>query len=858
MKRANMMLRWIAGMLAVIMILTMAVFIFRGQSAQKPAASESSASTSQTSASSTTGSTATTGTTTSQPTAVTTSETTRATTADPLARRMQALESLIVNPFEDPLAGLNEQLQLEQIDFSNRYFRPVWRPKLTLYASTSPGQPDNLPSQDTPVEKEPYAGPARTLYSSAPYAAVIPDSDNQVHWFAISLTEDVAAQTTKILWQVSLLPFNGSAGTGGPVTGLLLSGELDRSAREFSIDFAKVSLAEKRLKPSSGGGSFTSILPNLPNTIIFSSDQHLRQYYVRAFPVGSRGRSIGDTGSGLPVLYGQPVTRQTAPVAADKFQLLSTRFQGKPTYNGEFPNSLDNDDVRAISTAEGKVYYVQPEGYDSRTTTLVLQVSREPYPVSLGNWASPAGLVYEQRLHHGEELFTKLGQPRNPLPVDFSLFAPQDSELPAKEALPYYIRFVALAPGPSAGTATVLQTSKTLQINYGLPQPSTTKFLPEIKISANLPQITKVSYTPVDFETPGWYYRYIVFRQPTITEVFGPMVPSDDLVPNLAVGTKIDFTPQPEADKSWWEEAWEAISDFFTKIADFFASLVNWVSDTYAGLKEKLIDFVVSKMTFLSEAWQEKLKEALRYTIDYGLASIGLPPSLPNFNQLTGLGVDYLATVAMEKAGIPASEIITNGVADLAGAIRDSADESAQTASPNPMGWNFIKLDPDCLYTPAYVLIKIQNPSSVPTPEGYLSGSVDRVLDTQTELADPDKMTMYAKFGGNCYYSLFKPVAGQKVPSLAPGQTLVIPVFLEEYVGLPYYTNGPVADRDDFKRLYWGFGSFEFNFTISYQLPNPGEAAKKQPNYQQDAIYSYQSIASSISYKGEPYKSWSR
>jgi hypothetical protein len=47
------------------------------------------------------------------------------------------------------------------------------------------------------------------------------------------------------------------------------------------------------------------------------------------------------------------------------------------------------------------------------------------------------------------------------------------------------------------------------------------------------------------------------------------------------------------------------------------------------------------------------------------LASIGIPPTLPNFDQLANMGTDYLATIAMEQAGIPADSLAQYGVDQL-------------------------------------------------------------------------------------------------------------------------------------------------------------------------------------------------
>ena len=100
---------------------------------------------------------------------------------------------------------------------------------------------------------------------------------------------------------------------------------------------------------------------------------------------------------------------------------------------------------------------------------------------------------------------------------------------------------------------------------------------------------------------------------------------------------------------------------------------------------------------------------------------MGIPPTLPNFDQLASMGKDYLATVAMEQAGIPAGSLLEYGVEEYAEKIADNLADSAKSASPNPMNWDFVKLDDDYLYQPAYIIIELYNSYDEATPSGKLS-----------------------------------------------------------------------------------------------------------------------------------------
>jgi hypothetical protein len=154
------------------------------------------------------------------------------------------------------------------------------------------------------------------------------------------------------------------------------------------------------------------------------------------------------------------------------------------------------------------------------------------------------------------------------------------------------------------------------------------------------------------------------------------------------------------------------------------------------------------------------------------------------------------------------------------------------------------------MYKPAYLLITLYNPYDVETPQGYINGSNEFVIDT-TKAMDSSAEYLYAAFGGNVYYHTFKPIDGQVIPSLGPKQTLVIPVFLEEIVGDSFWTSGPKVDKDQFKIIYYNLGKFNFSFSLNYSLPPAGETAKTR-GLPSDAIYTYTATSTGISFKTEP------
>ncbi len=738
-----------------------------------------------------------------------------------------ALESLIST--DVPATTLDaEKANFDAIDFTNRLFRPRFDTKVTLYIATLPEKPAALPSGQTAS-----SAPGLTAESVYAKTALIDSTANPVRWFA--MVKDASLSAAKYIWQVGEAPFPGKSEEPLSPPALLASGEIDAAADSFSIDFSAITG-----KKSSDAGS-----PAVQKT-----------YYVRVLPLDALGHAIGDGGTGSPVLYGKPATTASAllPITLKKFTLLALNDSGKPSFKTEFPDSFAVYAERILDSGKTDLsYYFLPQNAPGKTIAYVIQVSKASF--SKTDWDGTAGLVYERRIHAGTAEFDEMSK-YNAIRVDFSEFAPPQAKMADGEKISYAVRLVALQQGSRVGTVTAT-LSQEMRIVYGKPDAINTVFYETKFLKTQLPEIQSWSYTPAQWETGGWKYHYVVTRQPKTSEIFpgfGFGVGSgDELFDLFPVGTKLDFTPHPE-DKSWWEEAIDAIGDFFSDIAGFFADIVNWVSETYESLKTNLVSFVAKYMTYLTPSLRGFVEDALRGLVDYGLASIGIPPSLPNFDELSNMGADYLATLALEKAGVPAADYFADGVTDLAGGIKENLTETANSsASPNPFGWDFIRLDPDYLYRPAYLMVEIRNPYDVATPAGYLSGYNEFIIDTSKGPLSGAAQTLYAKFSGNVYYRTFKVVCNQKIPALAPGQTINVPVFLEEFIGESLWTDGPKVSEGDFKNMYYQLGEYDFYFTFSYELPPAYEKAKELKLPTESTIYQYESTGYTIHFKTDPF-----
>jgi hypothetical protein len=87
--------------------------------------------------------------------------------------------------------------------------------------------------------------------------------------------------------------------------------------------------------------------------------------------------------------------------------------------------------------------------------------------------------------------------------------------------------------------------------------------------------------------------------------------------------------------------------DSFESFCDFVSSGLVWVSAAYNDLKNKVVDAVGDIVCNGSD----DCKSLVSAGLDAGLVALGLPPDIPNFNDLSEQGLDYLGKEILEQAG---------------------------------------------------------------------------------------------------------------------------------------------------------------------------------------------------------------
>lgn len=746
---------------------------------------------------------------------------------------------------------------------------PFYDSRLTLYAATGSDKPKSKPTDKLQIV-------SASTYSKADNAALIESAGNRVRYFAYALTR---AAPAKVVWQVSRVPFVGFPTNWQNPIGLIASGQVTGTAGEFSIDFGAFA---SKLRPSS------TLQPlSVPIVRVSATAKTQQTLYVRAVPVDASGRCIGDPGEGIRVLYGSslsiPPSAAKPNVVSSGFQVWSPRRDLEPTIGKEFPNLLEH--LSEVSTnAEGaSAHWFQFRGADASVTSVVFQVAARPFS-NTESWDAPAGLVYSKA--YTTLPISVLGSYPNAVPITFSQFGPAAGTLKPGDSVPFYLRVIGLMASTRPGVTTAL-LSETLKVNYYKQQKVTIYQWKTESVPSYTPTIQVVHYQPVQWEDPSWAHYYTVYRYPRWNELTFNVTNGSSTLYTYAYYHLIDSSMttdryekeilwkwlapgshlqvwDKEENKSWWDALWDGIVSFFKSIVDVLTKVVSWASTAFAAIKGGIIAFIAKNFPGIPDSWRGYLEIALTMLADYGLASLGIPPTLPNFDQLANGGLDYLAKAGLDAAGVPASAVTDALLAAAKTAIKDKLADATNSASPNPLDAPFLHADPAKLYRPAYIDVKVTNPyPDKPSLEGYLNidagwdwKETGITVDTTTWAEKPlgEQYAAGLVYAGHFFYGLkkgypyypvkywiYEPMRDIAIPSLKPGESTTVRVYLKEYVGKPYAfaSQGESVTWDDFTNLYWGnTGKADFTvWTSGFNLPAITPATSFDPAT--NTIYTY-------------------
>jgi hypothetical protein len=287
------------------------------------------------------------------------------------------------------------------------------------------------------------------------------------------------------------------------------------------------------------------------------------------------------------------------------------------------------------------------------------------------------------------------------------------------------------------------------------------------------------------------------------------------------------FCPPKPKSKSWYEA-----------VVDFVVDAVNWVSTAYNDLKDTVVSIVAN---FVPDVICNKA--CLGTLLDAGLMALGIPPSIPNFDQLMNEGLEYLASQAAAQLNIPPEvtdaikpgDFLTDAAFDLAvseaeAAWRAEAEkqlkqglqqglEAAQYALSSSVSWIPdgvpVKPDPFGDYQPPTMMLKVTRDPTVPLEADFCSGQpgqkgtlfIDTTVVVSAEHAQnfndwisSTKQKMKADYAYYLYESMYVPL-----PQLGLGETQLVPVVLKPTIN--NYWGNPWTSYNDaqsaWSTWYW-------------------------------------------------------
>ena len=656
-------------------------------------------------------------------------------------------------------------------------------------------------------------------YTQEKDAFISADGDAS-RWFSV---EHDLANVDRMIWQISRIPFPCDINTlVFEPSGLLARGQLTSDTTEFKIDFTSI-MASFEAKtddhfsdelPENQGEPFDAV------SGLILSKQLQRELYMRVILLDDADQVIGITRSGFQIVYGKHTLDL---VAAKEIDLLPQRQPPVLTAKSEpgfAPGTFEAIADKGLYIYAGGIsdWSFMLEDIPTDSVEVDFQISTLPFKTATpSDYQQPGGLVYQSEATGlSYTTVTKYYH------VPFSDFAPESSQL-GEDTIQYYMRAVCYVPGPAAGTVVPVATKthsvfytgdlKAYQISQLDVPPMKVR---DVVVKSYVPHTDFQRYIPVQWPIKDYQEYFEVTRPIEAEEIcfsiknsktgdfLYPYATHMMLFPNTTRAEYQEIVDRMLPPGAWFkltmnQSGWDALwSEFFDLLGQVYSSIQN----AYNGLKATVANTIAAEFTFLGADAQAFIRTAVHGLIDYGLASVGLPPSLPNFQHLADQGMDYCVRVALDEAaqsmGVPTDQIPDEVRQEIVGEIKQQLNTLVDMNGVNPLDVDYLKPATKAMYRPAYVDVKVFNQHDGSSAAGTLTISYYPV--------------------GKPHFKMYKYVC-LPIPSLETHQSTTIRVYLQ-----PDNTDLPI-----YKDYYWGdIGECLFQLTATYDVPDIEDASAQQ------------------------------
>jgi hypothetical protein len=304
----------------------------------------------------------------------------------------------------------------------------------------------------------------------------------------------------------------------------------------------------------------------------------------------------------------------------------------------------------------------------------------------------------------------------------------------------YYIRIVPLGgrqfPFEEPTNTIMAKWDETLW-SYSHPKPPCTPVSHESDYV-----ITNIGYTPAHFPERNCTYsndaENIDCKSCVVVATIKD-VQVNEQYKKFGIGVNIGDIQCPAKKKeSWYEKVIGSAASFATNTVNGASNLYN---DAKNYAKDKFKEFncnasgamkIVNPVTLVQEAAGPEVCNALSgAAFDIGMAAMGIPPSIPNMDDLTNMGVDYALKLAIEQAGVDCDglcqDLIKKGITE---AVKQSAQKNFVDA-----GYYTVKPDPRGFYRNAYITITVKKTSNNTYKNKYPCGEnpLDLLIDNSSK-----------------------------------------------------------------------------------------------------------------------------
>jgi len=221
---------------------------------------------------------------------------------------------------------------------------------------------------------------------------------------------------------------------------------------------------------------------------------------------------------------------------------------------------------------------------------------------------------------------------------------------------------------------------------------------PTLQIGPQHPSVPTVQLRKVGIPDENYQY-WFEYTQPVSITLFGkPQTVA-------TVGQEVYIPPKTS---SWFDDLCDAVSSAISWIADAW----NWVAHEYNALKTGIVNLAASALPGCDDTCKSLLGDAL----DAGLVMVGMPPSLPDSQELVSDFGDYIEQQMTDGMNLPlpdgwANALVSNTVQQFKQANQNGGNPAA-----------YLKPAHDKQYRSGVLLVTLQNPSSTDAvPMGSLT-----------------------------------------------------------------------------------------------------------------------------------------